>query len=135
MRRRAMLSATLLLGVGGLVLACGAPGATGSSASDGPAGSARPLSTLPPPTLTPPTAPPSGPTDAIATVTLAGRVSAGTPEGCKVLVVGAVTWVLVGPPAHELVAGQSVEVVGQPAPDLVTPCDGTALLVRTVRPA
>ena len=33
MRRRAMLSATLLLGVGGLVLACGAPGATGSSAS------------------------------------------------------------------------------------------------------
>jgi hypothetical protein len=118
----------LLLGVAG----CGS--STGSSArTDDAAGDETTLSATTPPTVSDPPKTSKGPSDQIKPRTVRGTVVTGAERGCLELVSPPSRWVLVGPAVVDLQPGDEVEVVGRPAPQVNTSCDGVPLQVRTVR--
>ncbi|MFG6492431.1 hypothetical protein [Microbacterium sp. P03] len=92
------------------VTGCAAGQGSGSSGPTGPSGSSTPMSSSELPTTPRPTGPPSGPSDAKAAGTVAGRVSA-TSDGCHDVVTDdGTTWSLIGPVDQEVAVGDSVLV-------------------------
>lgn len=106
-----------------------APTATAASpAAPGPGGSVITL-----PSGVPKTTAPHEPTDDFTALTATGQVRvSGT---CVELVTDKLVWVLIGPPASGLRAGQRVRVTGLPDPGLESQCSGSPLKVTTVTPA
>lgn len=125
-----------LAGMAVVVLVLGAGTACGSTTSgSGEEAAADPtsLSRTPPPTQSRPPARPKSPSDQLRPRTVRGTVVRGAEPGCVELVSSSARWVLLGAAAQDLVDGDEVEVVGRPAPQLPTSCDGVPLQVRAVR--
>jgi hypothetical protein len=74
---------------------------------------------------------PKLPNDLIVPVTVRGVVRVS--GQCTLLGTDTGLWTLLGVPAPGVGGGDRVEVVGVPAPQEETGCDGGALHVRTVR--
>ncbi|MET7418195.1 hypothetical protein [Dactylosporangium sp. NPDC005555] len=89
------------------------------------------LTTLP--SGVPKTTAPHEPTDDFTVVTMTGQVRRD--GACVELVTSSMVWVLIGPPAVGLNAGQRVTVTGLPDPGFESRCTGSPLKVTTVTPA
>jgi hypothetical protein len=123
-------SATVAVLVLSLLAACG----SASSGSAGEAGNdSASLSATTPPTMSQTPPPAKSPSDQIKPRTVRGTVVRGFEPGCVELVGPAGRWALIGAAAEDLVPGDDVEIVGLPAPELTTSCDGAPLKVREVR--
>jgi hypothetical protein len=105
-----------------------APAPSGSKAVPSPGDSVITL-----PSGVPKTTAPHEPTDDFTVLTTTGQIRL---EGaCVVLVTDKVTWLLIGPPAAGLRAGQRVKVTGLPDPGFESQCTGSPFKVTTVTPA
>lgn len=108
--------------------ATAAPATSGASGVPSPGGSVITL-----PSGIPKTTAPHEPTDDFTVLTATGQIRrSGT---CVQLVTDKIVWILVGPSAAGLSAGQRVKVTGLPDPSFETPCTGSPLKVNTVTPA
>ncbi len=105
-----------------------APSASGSKAAPSPGASVITL-----PSGVPKTTAPHEPTDDFTVLTTTGQVRID--GACVELVTDKIVWVLVGPSAAGLRAGQRVKVTGLPDPGFESPCTGSPLKVNTVTPA
>ncbi|MEV4508001.1 hypothetical protein AB0K00_03465 [Dactylosporangium sp. NPDC049525] len=106
-----------------------APSVSGSKGAPSPDASV--LTTLP--SGVPKTTAPHEPTDDFAVLTTTGQIRL---EGaCVELVTDKVVWLLIGPPAAGLRAGQRVKVTGLPDPGFESQCTGSPFKVTTVTPA
>ena len=104
------------------------PAPSPSKAAPSPGGSV--LTTLP--SGVPKTTAPHEPTDDFAVLTTTGQVR--VTGACVELVTDKIVWVLIGPPAAGLRAGQRVKVTGLPDPGFESRCTGSPLKVTTVTP-
>ncbi|MFF5230986.1 hypothetical protein [Dactylosporangium sp. NPDC000521] len=104
------------------------PAPSPSKAAPSPDGSV--LTTLP--SGVPKTTAPHEPTDDFAVLTTTGQVR--VTGACVELVTDRMVWVLIGPPAAGLRAGQRVKVTGLPDPGFESRCTGSPLKVTTVTP-
>jgi hypothetical protein len=105
-----------------------APAASGSTAVPRPGDSVITL-----PSGVPKTTAPHEPTDDFAVLTTTGQIRL---EGaCVQLVTDKLVWLLIGPPAAGLRAGQRVKVTGLPDPGFESQCTGSPFKVTTVTPA
>jgi hypothetical protein len=105
-----------------------APSASGSKAVPSPGDSVITL-----PSGVPKTTAPHEPTDDFTVLTTTGQIRR---EGaCVELVTDKMVWLLLGPPAAGLRAGQRVKVTGLPDPGFESQCTGSPLKVNTVTPA
>ncbi|MEU0553859.1 hypothetical protein [Dactylosporangium sp. NPDC006015] len=89
------------------------------------------LTTLP--SGVPKTTAPHEPTDDFSVLTTTGQVRVA--GACVELVTDKMVWVLIGPPAAGLRAGQRVKVTGLPDPGFESQCTGSPLKVTTVTPS
>ena len=80
----------------------------------------------------PKTTAPHEPTDDFTVLTATGQVRVN--GACVELVTDKIVWVLIGPPAAGLRAGQRVKVTGLPDPGFESQCTGSPLKVNTVTP-
>lgn len=84
------------------------------------------------PSGVPKTTAPHEPTDDFTVLTTTGQIRL---EGaCVELVTDKVVWLLIGPPAAGLRAGQRVKVTGLPDPGFESQCTGSPFKVTTVTP-
>jgi hypothetical protein len=105
------------------------PSSSGSKAPPSPDASV--LTTLP--SGVPKTTAPHEPTDDFSVLTTTGQIRL---EGaCVQLVTDKLVWLLIGPPAAGLRAGQRVKVTGLPDPGFESQCTGSPFKVTTVTPA
>ena len=127
-------STTVAVLVLSLLAACGSSSSGRDSEAGSEAGSeSTALSTTKPPTLSQPPPAPKSPSDQFTLRKVRGTVVQGNEPGCVELVTPSARWALIGAAAKELAAGDEVEIVGLPAPELATSCDGAPLKVRHVR--
>ncbi len=85
------------------------------------------------PSGVPKTTAPHAPTDDFTVLTTTGQIRL---EGaCVELVTDKMVWLLIGPPAAGLRAGQKVRVTGLPDPGFESQCTGSPFKVTTVTPA
>jgi hypothetical protein len=104
------------------------PAPSGSKAVPSPGDSVITL-----PSGVPKTTAPHEPTDDFTVLTTTGQIRL---EGaCVELVTDKVVWLLIGPPAAGLRAGQRVKVTGLPDPGFESQCTGSPFKVTTVTPA
>jgi hypothetical protein len=80
-----------------------------------------------------PPPPAKSPSDQFNPRTVRGTVVRGVEPSCLELVGPTGRWALIGTAAEGLVPGDEVEIVGLPAPELRTSCDGVPIKVREVR--
>jgi hypothetical protein len=104
------------------------PSPSGSKAAPSPGGSVITL-----PSGVPKTTAPHEPTDDFSVLTTTGQVRID--GACVELVTDKLTWVLIGPAAAGLRAGQRVRVTGLPDPGFESRCNGSPFKVTTVTPA
>jgi hypothetical protein len=107
------------------------PAASPSASKLAPSPDGSVLTTLP--SGVPKTTAPHEPTDDFSVLTTTGLVRL---EGaCVELVTDKLVWLLIGPPAAGLKAGQRVKVTGLPDPGFESQCTGSPFKVTTVTPA
>ena len=123
----------LVLVLGCAMAACGTDGEPGDSdESPSPTESTSPpMSSTDLPTMTPHTSPPTTPSHQFKPLTLTGRVVAGKPDGCVLLVTDQnLRYALTGDLVTDLTIGSAVTLRGMPAPGAETACAGIVLKVR-----